>query len=81
MADREIISLVWHRSDLHIEMGYVEGDPEHWIDSEVVAAVLAGDAGLSLMLTCDDALRWVRDPYSYKTSGVTSPLPARVSSS
>jgi hypothetical protein len=66
MADREIVSLVWHRRGLQIEVGYVEGEPEHWIGSGVVAAVLAGDAGLSLIPTSDDAVRWVRDPCSCK---------------
>ncbi len=64
MAEREIVSLVWHRSDLQIEVGYAEGDPEHWIGSDVVAAVLAGDAGLSLVPSSDGGVRWVRDPDS-----------------
>jgi hypothetical protein len=63
MTGREIVSLVWHRSGLQIEVGYAEGDPEHWIGSDVVAAVLASDAGLHLMPSSDDAVRWVRDPY------------------
>jgi hypothetical protein len=80
MADREIVSLVWHRSGLQIEVGYVEGEPEHWIGSGVVAAVLAGDAGLSLIPTSDDAVRWVRGPCSCKADTVAPPFPARVPS-
>jgi hypothetical protein len=68
MSDREIVSLVWHRRGLQIEVGYVEGDPEHWIGSDVVAAVLADDAGLRLMPSLDETVRWVRDPDSAATA-------------
>jgi hypothetical protein len=56
MAEREIVSLVWDESAHQIEVSYVE----HLIGSDVVAAVLAGDAGLQFMPTADDAFRWVR---------------------
>jgi len=74
MADREIVSLVWHRRGLQIEVGYVEGDPEHWIGSGVVAAVLAGEAGLRLTPSLDETVRWVRDPESSAPAG---PAPNR----
>jgi len=64
MAEREVVSLVWHRRDLRIVVSYAEGYREHWIGSDVVAAVLAADAGLSLVSTSDGRVRWVRDPDS-----------------
>jgi hypothetical protein len=62
MAEREIVSLVWHRRNLKIEMRYGDGDPDHWIGSDVVAAVLASDAGLRRMPGSEDALRWAKAP-------------------
>jgi hypothetical protein len=61
MAKREMISVVWHRSDLQIDMSYVQGDQEHWIGSDVVAAVLADDAELRHVVASGDAIWWVRD--------------------
>jgi len=62
MAEREMVSLVWHRRDLQIELGYVNGDRERWIGSDIVAATLAGNAGLSPLPATEDAVRWVRQP-------------------
>jgi len=61
MAEREITCVVWHREDHHIEVIYVDGRPDHLIGPEGVAAELAQDTGLLLIVTSDDARRWVRD--------------------
>jgi hypothetical protein len=61
MAKREMVSVVWHRSDLQIDMSYVHGDQDHWIGSDVVAAVLADDAELRRVLTAGDTIWWVRE--------------------
>lgn len=60
MIDREIAGVVWHQRGHRIEVIYVEGTPDHLVGTEAIAALLAGDAGLALIDSPPDSLRWAR---------------------
>jgi len=62
VAEREVASIVWHRVGHHIEVIYVEGDPDRLVGTEMNATELALKAQLHLVPTSDGTLRWVRDP-------------------
>jgi len=62
MAERQIASIVWHQSGHHIEVIYVEGEPDRMVGAEQVATELAENAGLRLVSTGDGKFRWTQDP-------------------
>ncbi len=62
MAEREIASIVWDERDDQICVAYVEDEPDHMVATQVVAAELARDAGLSLVSAPVGTYKWVRDP-------------------
>ncbi len=51
MAEREIASIVWEERDDQICVAYVADEPDHMVATQLVAAELARDAGLSLVAT------------------------------
>jgi hypothetical protein len=65
MAEREIASIVWHRDGHHIDVIYVEGEPEHLVGTEMAATEMALTSQLHLVPTTDGTVRWVRDPGSW----------------
>ena len=62
MAEREIVSVVWHERDDLIYVIYAEEDPDRMVALQTVAADLAREAGLSMVPAPDGICRWVREP-------------------
>jgi hypothetical protein len=60
VVEREIAGLLWHQRGHRIEVIYVEGAADHFVGTEAIAAVLADDAGLSLVASPVDYRRWSR---------------------
>lgn len=60
MIDREIAGVVWHQRGHRIEVIYVEGTSDHLVGTEAIAALLADDAGLALIDSPIESLRWTR---------------------
>ena len=61
VVEREVISIVWHRSGQHIELTFAEGDVKHMTGSGVHATELARMAGLVQAPSPEGSVRWVRD--------------------
>ena len=62
MPEREIASIVWHQAGHHIDVIYVDGDPERLVRPEMYAAELALKEKLRVVPTADGTVRWVQDP-------------------
>ena len=56
---------MWHQAGHHIDVIYVEGEPEHLVGSQMAAAELALTARMSVVSSSDGTIRWVRDPGSW----------------
>jgi hypothetical protein len=65
MAEREVASIVWHQVGNHIDVIYVEGDPEHLVGTQMAAAELALTAQLHVVSTSDGTVRWMHDSGSW----------------
>ncbi len=59
---RDIVGVVWKELGNRIVVTYADGEPEKVRASELVAADIARDAGLSVVHTRDGMARWVKDP-------------------
>ena len=46
MTEREITSIVWHQPGDQVDLIYGEGEPDHLVGSQSVAAELARSVGL-----------------------------------
>ncbi len=46
MLKRDITTVVWHQKGHHIEMNYVEGDPDYFQGVELVISEMAENEGL-----------------------------------
>jgi hypothetical protein len=62
MAEREIVSVVWHERDDLIYVTYAAEDPDRMVAVQAVAADFAREAGLSMVPAPHGICRWVRDP-------------------
>jgi hypothetical protein len=62
MAQREIATIVWHQLGHHIDVIYVEGEPDNIIGAQIVAAQLAESVGLAMVPTPPGTIRWTRHP-------------------
>lgn len=62
MAEREIVSVVWHERDDLIYVTYADEDPDRMVAVQAVAADFAREAGLSMVPAPAGIRRWVRDP-------------------
>ncbi len=60
MADRQIVSIVWHSLRRTIDVRYDNGDVDQVIGPEAIAVVLAKDAGLRLVPAPEGTRHWVR---------------------
>jgi hypothetical protein len=60
MGKREIAKVLWHRRGNYLNVTFAAGDREQLVGSWEMAAKLAEEAGLSLVPTADDTVRWVR---------------------
>jgi len=59
---REIVRVVWKELGSRIEVIYADGESDRVRASQVVAADIAKDAGLTEVPTRDGMARWVKDP-------------------
>jgi hypothetical protein len=66
MAAREIASIVWHQFGHHIDVIYVEGEPDRIIGAEIVATQLAESVGLATVPTAPGTIRWIRNPETWQ---------------
>jgi hypothetical protein len=66
MAGREIASIIWHQLGHHIDVIYVEGEPDHIIGAQIVAAQLAESVGLAIVPTLPGTIRWIRHPETWQ---------------
>ncbi len=78
MAEREIVSIMWHNLGHHIEVVYLEGDPDRIIGAQIVASQLADSVGLALVPSLPGTIRWERGSDS---STVAPEAPPEVNSS
>jgi hypothetical protein len=62
MAEREIASIVWHQVGHHIDVIYVEGEPDRITGAQIVATQLAESVGLAVVPTPPGTIRWIRHP-------------------
>ena len=65
---RQIASVIWHQQGHHIEVIYVEGEPDRIMGAEAVAADLARSAGLTLVSTRNGVFRWLRSTDTWWSS-------------
>lgn len=60
--EREIVRVVWKELGNRIEVIYADGESDRVRASQLVAADIAKDAGLTVVPTRDGMARWVKDP-------------------
>jgi len=58
----QVDHIVWHEAHGHIEVVYVGRQPDRIVATQLVAAMLAEDAGLVQVPTPPGLVRWARDP-------------------
>ena len=61
VVEREVVSIVWHRTGHHIWLTFIEGDVKHFVGSESYAGELAAMAGLNLVYRGERTVRWAGD--------------------
>ncbi len=61
MAERDIVSIVWHRKGDQVDLHYLEGEPDRLIGAETVVAELADSVGLTIVPSPSGTIRWVRE--------------------
>jgi len=64
MTVRKVNGILWHGHGNYLKVSYTTGECEHLVGNQIDAARLADRAGLKLVPTSDDSVRWVRDPHS-----------------
>ena len=62
MANHEIASVVWDERDHQIYVTYVDDEPDHMLATQLIAAELARDAGLNVVVAPNGICQWVRNP-------------------
>ena len=62
MSEHEISHVVWDENHRRIEVMFAEGEPARMLTDELVATVLARDAGLVLVDTSPGVMRWSANP-------------------
>lgn len=58
----QIYQIVWNEKHMHMEVAYLEGEPDHVVADHLVATRLAEDAGLVLVTAPPGLVQWKRDP-------------------
>ncbi|HEY5024670.1 MAG TPA: hypothetical protein VII76_06820 [Acidimicrobiales bacterium] len=61
MAERDIVTIVWHQLDDQVVLFYAEGEPDHLVGAQPVVAELARSVGLKITPTPPGTIRWDRD--------------------
>lgn len=59
-VEREIIGVEWRQAGEQTVLIYDEGEPEHLTASEAMAAQLAEEVGLDVVVKSPDSIRWAR---------------------
>lgn len=62
MAERDIVSIVWHQEGGVVDLHYLEGEPDRLVGAESVVVELADSVGLTMVPSPPGTIRWVRDP-------------------
>jgi hypothetical protein len=62
MAERGIVSIVWHQKGDQVDLHYLEGEPDRLVGAETVVAALAASVGLTIVPSPPGTIHWVRDP-------------------
>jgi hypothetical protein len=62
VAEREIVSIIWHESSDQVDLIYVDGQPDRLIGARSVVTELAESVGLVNVAAPPGTLQWVRDP-------------------
>lgn len=61
-GQREIVRVVWKELGSRIQVIYADGESDRVRGSQLVAADIATDAGLTVVPTPEGMARWVKDP-------------------
>jgi hypothetical protein len=61
MAEREIVSIVWHQHDDLVELIYAVGGPDRLVGALPVVTELADSIGLTIVSDAAGTILWVRD--------------------
>jgi hypothetical protein len=64
MAERDIVSIVWHQKGDQVDLHYLEGEPDRLVGAVAVVADLAASVGLTIVPSPPGTKQWVRDPES-----------------
>ena len=62
MAEREIVSIVWHESDDQVDLVYAQGEADRLVGHRIVVAELAESAGLVVVPGPPRTICWAREP-------------------
>jgi hypothetical protein len=60
MAERDIVTIVWHELDDEVVLFYAEGEPDHLVGAQSVVAELARSVGLKISPAPPGTIRWER---------------------
>jgi len=61
MAERDIVTIVWHEPGDQVVLFYAEGEPDHLVGAQSVVAELARSVGLKISPAPPGTIRWDRD--------------------
>ena len=61
MLESQVVAVAW-QPDLHIDVGYDDGQLERWVGNRVMAARIANEAGLALAPAPRGTARWGQGP-------------------
>lgn len=60
MAEREIVSIIWHERGDQVDLVYIEGESDRLVGARDVVAELARSVGLISVPSASGTIRWVR---------------------
>ena len=60
MAEREIISIIWHQQGDQVDLVYLAGESDRLVGAQDVVAELARSVGLVSVPSASGTIRWVR---------------------
>jgi hypothetical protein len=60
VAEREIVSIIWHQQGDQVDLVYLEGESDRLVGAQDVVAELARSAGLVSVPSASGTIRWVR---------------------
>jgi len=60
VAEREIVSIIWHQRGDQVDLVYIEGESDRLVGAHDVVAELARSVGLISVPSASGTIRWVR---------------------